>query len=338
MKKIIFLLVPLLTFLLGLFVNTKLFYQKKFLQNLEHKKKAIERPLDKYTIENLSSLGPEKIPAGILMFEKKLKESPKYSSNLFSFEFYPSFDPKIKKSTSGLINIPKEGNSFPLVLMLRGYIDKEGYKTGDGTRNASYFFAENGFITIAPDFLGYGDSDKEAENIFEARFQTYVTALSLIKSLGQIDKWNKKDILIWGHSNGGHIALTILEITGESFPTALWAPVSKPFPYSVLYFTDQSVDKGKLIRSELAKFETLYDPEKYSLTNYLSRINAPLQIQQGEKDDTVPPNWSNNFVSELRKLDKDITYYTYKEADHNMRPNWQEAIQKDILFFRKYLK
>ena len=234
--------------------------------------------------------------------------------------------------------------------MFRGYIDKTLFRTGDGTRNAASYFAENGFITIAPDFLGYGGSDKESGNIFETRFQTYITAVSLIKTLEHIkfspqsvsgpDKItnqliNHSSLFLWGHSNGGQIALTTLEITGSDYPTTLWAPVSKPFPYSVLYYTDESEDRGKLIRSELSKFEEDYDVELYSLTNYLDRINAPIQIHQGTLDEAVPKIWSDTLVNLLKQKEKDITYYTYPGTDHNMRPSWDTVVELDLEFFKQ---
>jgi len=127
--------------------------------------------------------------------------------------------------------------------------------------------------------------------------------------------------------------LITLEITGGNYPTVLWAPVSKPFPYSVLYYTDESEDRGKLIRSELSKFERLYDVEKYSLTNYLDMINAPLQIHQGTNDDAVPVSWSNTLTSDLKSLNKRVEYIKHTEADHNMNPDWNNTAEQSLKYF-----
>jgi hypothetical protein len=135
------------------------------------------------------------------------------------------------------------------------------YSTGTGSRPAASYFAKNGYMTIAPDFLGYGGSDSESGNIFETRFQTYTTAISLLKAIEQMK--SDKTVLsvsnaienpsristrfstfeylnLWAHSNGGQIALTTLEVTKSSYPTTLWAPVTKGFPYSVLYYTPET--------------------------------------------------------------------------------------------------
>jgi dienelactone hydrolase len=311
--------------------------------------KTTQKPLEKYEVESLSKT---KINPGEIHIDKQVKDEAKYSSYLFSLTFDPSLDSKTTKKTTGQINIPKSSNpSLPLIIMLRGYVDQKLYKTGDGTRRAGEYFAENGFITIAPDFLGYAKSDPEAENILETRFQTYTTTLSLLNAIESLKHTPKiisgpsqlvnqltdhSTIFIWAHSNGGQIALTVLEITGANYPTTLWAPVSKPFPYSILYYTDEAEDRGKLIRKELAKFEAIYDVEKYSFDNYLEKITAPLQIHQGANDDAVPKVWSDRLVQTLNNLGKDVVYHVHRKADHNMYPNWNEVIKKDLEFFRNH--
>lgn len=266
--------------------------------------KLASKPLNKYTIDNLSS---SKFLMGSFSITSTLEKQESYTAYKFSYTFVP--DPKSTdtKVTSGLINIPNsnEQNKYPLVVLIRGYVDQNNYTTGEGTMNIGRYLTSNGFVTVAPDFLGYGDSDHESSNIFESRFQTYVTAVSLVKSIeaGMLNKyWDGKNLFIWGHSNGGQITLTTLEITGGNYPTVLWAPVSKPFPYSVLYYTDESNDHGKLIRRELSKFESLYDVENFSLTNYFNNINAPIQLHQGTADDAVPLSWSNSLNDQLKNF------------------------------------
>lgn len=292
-----------------------------------------ELPLDVYSIENLSKV---KATPSMINLQKVLKDDKDFTSYLFSLTFPPNPAKSEKKKVTGQINIPKGEGPYPVVVMLRGYVDQKIYKTGDGTRRAGEYFAKNGFISLAPDFLGYGQSDEEAGNIFESRFQTYTTALALLNSLGSLNLWNKSDIFLWGHSNGGQIAISILEATGADYPTTLWAPVSKPFPYSVLYYTDESDDKGKLIRSELAKFEDLYNPDLYSIHKYFDRIKAPIQLHQGAADDAVPRQWSDYLADTLLGLNVNLDYFTYPGADHNLNPSWDLVVQRDLAFFSKH--
>lgn len=304
-------------------------------------------PLERYALDTLSQT---EIKPGKLEIKNALKEDPDYTSYLFELTFNPNLDGKTFKKTTGQINlpaqaslpseerVPSDNQKYPLLVMFRGYINQEIYRTGDGTRNAAAFFAKNGFITISPDFLGYAGSDSESGNIFESRFQTYVTALAVLKSVNQITNWDGKNIFIWAHSNGSQIALTVLEISAVDYPTVLWAPVSKPFPYSILYYTDDSSDGGKLIRHELATFEKDYDVDKYSLTNYLDKINAPILVNQGTADDAIPKAWTDGLVANLRKLDKDVTYTIYPGANHDMRPLWDSVILDNLNYFASYLQ
>lgn len=278
------------------------------------------KPLEKYTIENLSKT------------EFKSSEI-KINENIFDFQVEG-------KRVTGLINIPEGTGSFPLVVLLRGYVDQSIYQTGVGTKRVGEYFRDNGYITLAPDFFGFGGSNSEAENIFETRFQTYTTTLTLLKSITKenFPMWDGKNIFMWGHSNGGQIALTTLAVLGISNPdligaTVLWAPVTEAFPYSVLFYTNESEDEGKFIRQKLAKFEEDYDVDNFSFTNYLDRINTPIEYHWGTADDAISLEWRDRFLNRMKKLEKEVTNYNHSGADHNMNPLWSEVMHQTLLFF-----
>ncbi len=277
------------------------------------------KPLEKYTIENLS--------------QTEFK-STKINIDNNNFDFQVD-----SKKVTGLINLPESINA-PVVILIRGYVDQYIYTTGVGTKRVGEYFRDNGYITLAPDFLGYGGSDIESSNIFESRFQTYTTVLTLISSVNKenFPTWDGKNIFIWAHSNGGQIALTTLSVTGADYPTVLWAPVTEGFPYSVLYYTNESEDGGKFIRNKLAKFEEDYDVDKFSLTNYLDRIKAPIEYHLGTNDDAISSEWRDRFLKKMKALDKDIKNYNHPGADHNMNPLWDDVIQKTLKFFNDSLE
>ena len=298
-----------------------------------------EKPLDKYAFAFLKKT---KFTAGNVVLGRSLNNQEDYISQMFYFNVSG-------KKVSGLLNAPTKKGTYPIVVMFRGFVPKEAYATGIGTQRAGEIFAQNGFITLATDFLGYGKYDNPSGNSIEERFQTYTTGLSLLSSLVNLNSGLdasysgriKADITkvgIWGHSNGGQIALSVLEITGRNYPTVLWAPVSKPFPYSVLYYTDEFDDHGKALRKAVANFENDYDIELYSPNNFYSWINAPIQIHQGTVDDAVPFKWSDQLVEDLEKLKKDVTYFTYPGDDHNLLPNgWSTAAQRGLDFYKQKL-
>ena len=287
-------------------------------------------PLVKYQIDNLSRAD---IPAGNITIGDLISETSDFSTYKYSMQFKPDLTDSIKK-VSGIINIPKGDGEFPVVVMFRGFVSQEIYTMGTGTQPSAKVFAKNGYITIAPDFLGYGESDKEATDIFETRFQTWVTAVTTLKSVPSIEKWDGKNIFIWGHSNGGQIALTTLEITGANYPTVLWDPVSMRFPASVLYYIDEAEDGGKYLISQTEKFQEIYDSEKFSLTNFFGYIKAPIQINQGTKDTAVPFWQTDELYKKLQELSIKTEYKKYEGADHNMRPLWDQAVENALNFYK----
>lgn len=306
------------------------------------------RPLDKYSIDNLSKavVKPSRIEVG------KVLAGPIHDycvKGCTTYEFKMSFDPTLSNGTaktlSGAINIPDDKGPFPILVMFRGFVDANGYFSGEGTQPAGNFFAKNGYITIAPDFLGYGESDQQASDSFESRFQTWTTAMTLFKTL-ESSKYitvgsqqiGYSSIGIWAHSNGGQIALTTLEITGATYPTVLWAPVSAPFPYSILFFTNSPGDYGKSLRRGLAAFEENYDTDLYSIHKYFDRIKAPIQLNQGSADEDVPVGWSDTLNTSLKDSGVNIKYIVYPGNDHMMRPNWNMVVENNLTFYQKYLK
>jgi dipeptidyl aminopeptidase/acylaminoacyl peptidase len=290
-------------------------------------------PLNKYTIENLSKT---QAPASDITMGDTLIKDKNFTSAIFSMTFDPTLTNQAKKKVTGVINIPTKPGKYPVIVMFRGFVDQKTYTPGIGTQPAASYFAKNGYITVAPDFLGYAGSDKEATDIFESRFQTYTTAMTMLSSVKNVPGWDGKNVYIWAHSNGGQIALTTLEITGVNYPAVLWAPVSKPFPFSILYFSDVPGDYGKYLRGQLANFESDYNSDLFSAHMYFDHINAPLLIEQGTADQSVPFSWSNDLVATLKTLHKDVKYDLYPGADHNLQPSWNTAIVKSLTFFKSH--
>ena len=298
--------------------------------NNDEKAVVPEKPLLKYSYENLKK---RSYPASQIEVGGLIKEAENYTSRVFSF-FTDG------KKVTGQINFPATSisNKMPVVIMLRGYVNKDGYKTGDGSRHASEVFSSHGYLTLAPDFLGYGGSDVADTDSLKSRFETYVTAANLISSVGSLPQADTDHVFVWGHSNGGQVALSALEITGKSFPTALWAPVSKPFPFSVLFYSDEASDSGKFLRGIISGFDKDYDANEYSLTSYLSWVDAPILIQQGLADDIVLPRWSRELYKNLKDLGKNVKYLEYAGGNHNFSGSaWDQAVTGDVAFFSSFL-
>ncbi len=349
--------------LLGLWLSQKLFFNKTLVNPfVKNTKFEQDLPLQIYTIENLQKQNFPTRQAititGVLTSEGQTEK--------FIFNYHSQ-----GKNISGALNIaypPKQlvqGSTIelPVIILLRGWTPIDNYYIGLGTKNAAQAFAQAGYLTVAPDFLGYGQSDSDLNDTWEARFIKPVNVIDLLNTLKafpvinipeefgstiQKIKIQPKQIGIWAHSNGGQIALNTLEILQNSIPTTLWAPVTAPFPYSVLFYSDEHLDEGKEMRKYLSIFEKDYNVFDFSLTQHLDALQGPLQIHHGAKDLEAPITWSEDFIKKLEtenqrrsNLNKEpivYNYYRYEEADHNLQPNWQTAINRDINFFNQELK
>lgn len=186
--------------------------------------------------------------------------------------------------------------------------------------------------------MGYGNSDEADKNPLKSRFETYITGATLLNSVSSLPEANPSHTFVWGHSNGGQIALTVLEITGGFYPTVVWAPVSKPFPFSVLFYSDEASDSGRALRGVVAEFDRNYEANQYSLTSYFDWIFAPVQIQQGSVDDIVLPRWSKELYKGLQELGKTVKYFEYPGGDHNFSGVvWEKAVADDFAFYKSFL-
>jgi len=267
-----------------------------------------------------------------IKLEEVLEEEDTFTSYLFSFA-------SDGRRITGMANIPKRKGKLPVAILLRGWVDEEIYQTGMGTEKMADFLAKNGFLTLAPDFLGYGGSDSAFPDMLLTRFFRPITVISLLNSLESLSQADLDKVVIWSHSNGGQIALSVLEITNKNIPTSLWAPVSASFPESVLYYADEMEDKGEKLRRVIAEFEKEYDVSKYSITTYFNKINTPLIIHQGMVDEAIPLEWTDELVNQLKNLEKEVAFYQYSGENHNFtRGSASQVRKRDLEFFKKSLE
>ena len=318
--------------------------QKKFISPISIPSPT-EKPLLAYTFENLKKT---QFPHNKIVLDRPYSKTASSTSQIFYFYAPKKPGGADMDRVSGLINVPINPGNYPVIVMLRGFVPDYQYAPGIGTQHVAEMLARNGYITLAPDFLGFGESSPASNDSFEARFQTYTTALTLISSLSTLNEGLQASysgiitaditkVGIWGHSNGGHIALSILALSGKKYPTVLWAPVSKSFPYSILYYSDDADDHGKVLRAVLANFERNYDIDLFSPLQYYSWIQAPISVYQGTNDDAVPEKWSSDLITLLKKDGVDVAFHTYA-ADHNMIPTWNAVVKDSISYFDSLLK
>ncbi len=298
------------------------------------KKNPAEPKTDRYSAYSFETLAQKSFKGGVIKVGPATKEEKNFTTHVFT---YHSDD----KTISGMINIPRGTGKFPVIILLRGYADQKNYHIGLGTERSANSLADLSFLTLAPDFLGYGNSDFEDQDILLARFYRPVEVLNLLASVASLPQADSAKVGLWGHSNGGQIALSILEITGKAYPTSLWAPVSLGFPESVLVYLGKEQEVGNPVKEKVAEFLRDNDPKKFSIVEYFPLIKAPLVIHQGAADEMIKVEWSRNLASRLEKQGLSVDLYLYSGENHNFNRyentgNWLR--QRDWQFFSKYLK
>lgn len=286
----------------------------------------------KYSPYRFEALAEREFPVGEIKLGAATRFERAYTTYVFT---YKSED----KTVSGMANIPKGQGPFPVIVLLRGYADWQTYYIGHGTEKQANYYAEHGFLTLAPDFLGYGYSDHEDQDILLARFARPVTVLSLLASIPSLPEADTSRIGLWGHSNGGQIALSVLEITGQPYPTSLWAPVSLGFPQSVLvYLGDPEV--GNVVKEKVDEFSLANNPKDFSIAEYFGLIKAPFIIHQGTADELIKTEWTRALADRLRGQGLAVEEHSYRGLNHNfnnIKGVADTLRQRDLKFFQRYL-
>lgn len=314
-------------------------WKKELINPIGKEKTTTELNLGKYDFDSLRKRGgvASEIMIGGTIPAVETRRKLAHSGGL-GFTTREIFFESDGKKISGMINYyPEKSSLSKVVIMIRGYADKPGYYPGSGTWRVADKLAEAGYTTVSVDFLGYADSDSESTEMLAARFEKVNAVLDLIESVKQLPWVDKNKIGIWAHSNGGQIALSVLEVSGQNYPTILWAPMTNPFPQSVLDTASDLDDGGKAVIEAIGEFQKHYDSRRYAFENYYEWVKAPVLIQQGTKDEWCKVEWQQKVVDGLKTAGKEAELIIYEGNDHNLSKSWNEAVEKDIEWWGKRL-
>ncbi len=234
---------------------------------------------------------------------------------------YPSDDLLI----SGMMAVPKGQGPFPVIILNHGYIAPSQYWTGADTYDASTYLASRGFLTISPDFRGWGRSDT-GENVFRSGLA--IDVMNLISSLPSLPQADLDRVGIWGHSMGGGAVAWTIAIDPRVKASLLYAPVS----------ADAS-DRRRFGGGGPDRSDSVWrdDPafiDKISPINYFDGVTGPVQIHQGDADTTTPPRWARAIRDALTAAGKDVTYFEYEGQGHALKGDaWRTFMQRTADFF-----
>lgn len=261
-----------------------------------------------------------------ITIEQTLSENSAYTSYEIS---YLSDNLKIY----GVMNVPNGKDPFPVIIMNHGYFNQSTFVSGNGTQNMADILAREGYLTLASDYRGFGQSeDSQGSSRGGHRPDYAIDVLNLIASIKNMDKADPSRIGMWGHSMGGEISLRTAEATDRLKAIVLWAPTSANA-------SDNAAFYGRRRHTGTPPPVQDRDTQGTSPINYLQYINTPISLHQGLSDTEVNPQWSKNLSDALKKERKEVEYFEYHGQDHNFQNlGWGVIAPRAVAFFDKYLK
>jgi dienelactone hydrolase len=277
---------------------------------------------DPYANLTIDALTARSYGGGQLEIIHTLEENETFTRYLITY-------PSDGLTVYGFMNVPNEGNDFPVALVLHGYIDPAEYDTLDYTQRYADALVEAGYFVIHPNFRNYPPSD-EGPNPYRIGYAVDVLNLIAIireqsqDPFGYLRRADEDRIHLWGHSMGGGVTLRVLTVNHEPYLRAavLYGAMSGDERQN--YEQIQIWSGGQTGSFELAASEAQL--AQISPIFFLDRINTPISIHHSEADETVPAAWSTDLCERLQALGKRVECFTYYATPHTFRG------EADVLF------
>jgi dipeptidyl aminopeptidase/acylaminoacyl peptidase len=217
-----------------------------------------------------------------------------------------------------------------VIILCHGYFHPDKYATGNGSWRAADYLAENGYLTISPDYRGHAASDRGA-SFYHIGYAQDV--LHLIASLRTVDKADPRRIGLWGHSMGGAVALKSAVVSKQVDAVALFGAVHADERVNYLYgMGDGPVSWFGSPQNNRIGYKRI------SPINYLD-LSPPLSIHHGTGDTIVPYQWSEDLYEAAEKQGVIADLFLYEGAEHTfLGPEWDEAMERTLEFYDQYVK
>jgi dienelactone hydrolase len=293
-------------------------------------------------------------------------------------QFYTSYlidYPSDGLTITGVMQIPVGEGPFPVIIMNHGFFARSVYRSGDGTDRASPYLAEHGYITLAPDYRSWGESDIGYSFFYSG---LVIDVINLINAIPSIPNADANRIGIWGHSMGGGVTMKVLTVLGgRVVPGDRGKHVETRIKAAVLYSPVSADDADVIDRwgigcfGDIAEGEqiigcnssdvipedlprNLQDAYRFAASDvdtlkeispfyHLDLITVPIQIHYGTDDGKflsgTPPQWSVKLTQGLRDAGKDVELLQYEGQGHSfIGQPWFDFMSRTLRFFDKYVK
>jgi hypothetical protein len=133
----------------------------------------------------------------------------------------------------GFMNVPNEGQKFPVAIVVHGYIPPSEYDTLTYSTRYADSLAEAGYFVIHPNLRNHPPSDSGVDPFRVGYATDILNLIAVIREQsrdpdGYIRRADSDDINLWGHSMGGGIVLRTVTVNTEPYIQAavLYASMS----------------------------------------------------------------------------------------------------------------
>jgi dienelactone hydrolase len=293
----------------------------------------IKATADPYQGLAISDLASRSYGGGELVILDTLEVKESYTRYLIT---YPSDNLTIY----GFMNVPNEGDHFPVAIVLHGYIAPEDYQTLTYTTRYADVLAEAGYFVIHPNLRGFPPSDSGDDHFRTGLAIDVLNLISIIRTqsqdpLGYLRRADTENIHLWGHSMGGGIVLRVITVNNEPYIRAAVLYSSMSGDEVLNYEQIKIWSDGLAGDLELSAPPTVI--AAISPINFLERIRAPISIHHSQADQVVPSEWSDSLCQQLKELNHPVECHVYQDLPHTFQGAGEAVfIERTIDFFARH--
>jgi dipeptidyl aminopeptidase/acylaminoacyl peptidase len=250
---------------------------------------------------------------------------------------YRSFDGTL---VSAIVTMPfnlKRDGSNPAVVVPHGGPTGQ---TNDGFSRTATALASRGYVVIQPNprgSTGYGMAFQKAnyQDLGGGDLKDELAGKQFLVDSGYVDA---KRVGVTGGSYGGFMTLMAIGRAPDAFSAAVEQYGIIDWRTMWQHEDAQLQAYQKSLLGSPDQFPKVYDAN--SPLTYIQAVKAPLLVLQGENDIRVPVGQARQVAAALKAKGNVVDAVYYPEEGHGFykREHQQDALQRTVDWFDKYLK
>ena len=240
---------------------------------------------------------------------------------------------------TGTLTRPDRAGRFPLVVLAHGYHHPSAYDPAQVSRRERVYLASRGFVVLQPDYRNYGGSTREDDR-FVARPTGYPEdLLNAVRALRRADLSfvRRGAAHLFGRSMGGGVALQAAVARPAWFRSVVLAsPISSRAADT---FSRWAEPGTPLRRAVVEAYGLPRDNPVFwrqaSVRRHLQRLEVPVHVHHGVRDDVCPVAWSRRTVRAVHRSGGRARLHTYDGAEHTFHDrDWTVMMRRAVAAYR----